>query len=92
MPDTAIGYLKVLYSVIRAGYAAGITAGVEKATGKQPIAFREFALLNASAWKRCPVRDLRNPIGEPHERSIDRGHLPESDRMQRAPGAKRARG
>jgi hypothetical protein len=42
--------MTVLYAVVRAGYAAGVTAGVEKATGYQPTTFREFAQAGATLW------------------------------------------
>ncbi len=49
MPEPAVAYLKVLYSVVRAGYAAGITADLAAITGKPPIGFREFA--KAARWR-----------------------------------------
>ena len=51
MPEPAIGYLTVLYSVVRAGYAAPVTSVVEKVTGRKPATFRDFAQANAEAWK-----------------------------------------
>ena len=50
MPEPAIGYLAVLYRVVRGGYAAGVTADVEKVLRRQPVAFRDFARRNAAAW------------------------------------------
>jgi uncharacterized protein YbjT (DUF2867 family) len=51
IPEPAIGYMTVLYSVVRAGYAAAVTGDVQKAIGRQPISFWEFARLHASVWK-----------------------------------------
>jgi len=52
LPEPAVGYLAVLYGVVRAGYAAGITSDVENLTGKKPITFKAFAERAASAWKQ----------------------------------------
>ncbi len=43
--------LGVLYGVVRAGYAAGVTPGIETVTERKPLAFRKFAELAAGAWK-----------------------------------------
>lgn len=43
MPEPMVGYLSVLYGVVRAGYAAAITSDVEILTGRKPISFRTFA-------------------------------------------------
>ena len=51
MPEPAIGYLTVLYSAVRAGYAAPVTPVVEQVAGRKPITFREFAQANVAAWK-----------------------------------------
>jgi uncharacterized protein YbjT (DUF2867 family) len=51
MPEPAAGYLAVLYGVVRAGYAAGVTSDVKTVTGKEPISFRTFAEQAAPAWK-----------------------------------------
>jgi uncharacterized protein YbjT (DUF2867 family) len=51
MPEAAVVYLGVLYGVVRAGYAAGVTFDVETVTGRKPIRFRSFAELAAPAWK-----------------------------------------
>jgi uncharacterized protein YbjT (DUF2867 family) len=51
LPEPAVGYLAVLYGVVRAGYAAGITSDVETVTGQKPTTFRAFAERASSAWK-----------------------------------------
>jgi uncharacterized protein YbjT (DUF2867 family) len=51
MPEAAIGYLTVLYRVVRAGYMAAVTPDVEKATGRRPVTFLEFAESSATAWR-----------------------------------------
>jgi NAD(P)H dehydrogenase (quinone) len=51
MPEPAIGYMTVLYGVVRAGYAAGVTPDFEKVMGRKPITFKNFAQTAAAAWK-----------------------------------------
>ncbi len=51
MPDSAIGYLTVLYAVVRAGYAAPVTPDFDSATGRNPVNFRDFARAAVAAWK-----------------------------------------
>jgi uncharacterized protein YbjT (DUF2867 family) len=43
MPEPAVAYLAMLYGVVRAGYAAGITPYPETVTGKKPLSFENFA-------------------------------------------------
>jgi uncharacterized protein YbjT (DUF2867 family) len=43
MPEPAIAYLGMLYSVVRAGFAAGVSDDFEAMTGRKPIAFETFA-------------------------------------------------
>jgi uncharacterized protein YbjT (DUF2867 family) len=50
MPETAVQYAGVLYSAVRAGYAAAITPDVETVTGRKPVSFEAFARQNAAAW------------------------------------------
>jgi len=50
VPEPAIGYMKALYDVVRAGHAAGVTGDVELVLGRPPISFRKFAEQNASSW------------------------------------------
>jgi uncharacterized protein YbjT (DUF2867 family) len=52
VPEPAIGYMMILYAVVRGGYAAGVTGDVEKVLGRRPLTFREFAQRNAAAWKQ----------------------------------------
>jgi uncharacterized protein YbjT (DUF2867 family) len=51
VPEGAIQYLQVLYSVVRAGYAAPVTDDVKRITGKEPMSFEAFARANKAAWK-----------------------------------------
>ena len=51
VPEGAVEYLQVLYSVVRAGYAAEITGDVKRVTGKEPITFEAFARAGKAAWK-----------------------------------------
>jgi uncharacterized protein YbjT (DUF2867 family) len=50
MPEGAVQYVSVLYSAVRAGYAASVTPDVETVTGRKPIDFETFARQNATAW------------------------------------------
>ena len=50
MPDSAVAYLATLYSVVRAGYAAGITSDVETITGRRPTDFKTFAQVAFAEW------------------------------------------
>lgn len=43
MPEPIVAYLGMLYSVVRAGFAAGVSEDVEVITGRKPIAFEAFA-------------------------------------------------
>ena len=51
MPEPAIAYMTVLYGVVRAGYAVGVTSDFEKVTGRKPITFKSFAHTAVAAWK-----------------------------------------
>jgi len=52
MPESAVQYLALLYSVVRAGYMAATTPDVETVTGRKPTPFAEFAKAAADAWKK----------------------------------------
>ena len=43
MPEPVVAYLGMLYSVVRAGFAAGVSDDFEALTGRKPIAFETFA-------------------------------------------------
>lgn len=43
MQEPAVAYLAMLYGVVRAGHAAGITPYPETVTGKKPLSFESFA-------------------------------------------------
>ena len=51
MPEPAVAYLGMLYSVVRAGFAASVTGDFETITGKKPTTFEAFARLAVEAWK-----------------------------------------
>ncbi len=51
MPEGSVQYMGILYSLVRAGYMAGLTADVQQVTGRKPLTFAEFARNNASLWK-----------------------------------------
>lgn len=51
LPEGAVQYMGVLYTVVRNGWMAAVTGDVEKTIGRPPITFGEFAQLNAAAWK-----------------------------------------
>lgn len=43
MPEPIVAYLGMLYSVVRGGFAAGVSGDFEAITGRKPIAFEAFA-------------------------------------------------
>ena len=43
MPEPIVAYLGMLYSVVRAGFAAGTSNDFETVTGRKPVAFETFA-------------------------------------------------
>lgn len=49
LPESAAGFMALLYSVVRNGWAAGITDDVRQATGRAPLTFAEFARQGAAA-------------------------------------------
>ena len=51
VPEGAVQYLKILYSVVRAGYSAPVTDDVKRVTGKEPTTFEAFAKAHKAAWK-----------------------------------------
>jgi uncharacterized protein YbjT (DUF2867 family) len=51
MPEGAVQYMGVLYTVVRNGWMAAVTEDVEKVIGRPPVAFGDFALAHAAAWK-----------------------------------------
>lgn len=50
MPEGAVQYLAVLYSVVRAGYMVATTPDVETVTGRKPTPFSEFVKDSVSCW------------------------------------------
>jgi uncharacterized protein YbjT (DUF2867 family) len=51
MPEGAVQYLKILYAVVRAGYAAVVTDEVENVIGRKPTTFDEFVNKNVACWE-----------------------------------------
>jgi uncharacterized protein YbjT (DUF2867 family) len=51
MPEPIVAYLGMLYSVVRAGYAAGVSDDFETITKRKPMTFQEFARSAAAAWR-----------------------------------------
>jgi uncharacterized protein YbjT (DUF2867 family) len=51
-PAGADKYAAALYSFVRAGYMSAVTDEVEKALGRKPVSFAEFAKAKAGAWKK----------------------------------------
>ncbi|MGO9199366.1 MAG: NmrA family NAD(P)-binding protein [Limisphaerales bacterium] len=50
MPESAVQYVGVLYSAVRAGYTGAVTPDVETVTGRKPTTFETFAQRSAAAW------------------------------------------
>ena len=42
MPEPIVAYLGMLYSVVRAGFAAGVSNDLQTVTGKKPLTFEAF--------------------------------------------------
>jgi uncharacterized protein YbjT (DUF2867 family) len=51
MPDPVVAYLGLLYSLVRAGLAAGVSNDFQAVTGREPTRFQSFARSAASAWR-----------------------------------------
>ncbi len=51
MPEGAIEYIAILYNAVRSGWMAAVTDDVQKATGRPPITFGEFAQKSAESWR-----------------------------------------
>jgi uncharacterized protein YbjT (DUF2867 family) len=51
LSESAVGYMAMLYQVVREGWVAGTTEDVQKVLGRPPISFGEFAQKNAAVWK-----------------------------------------
>lgn len=50
MPEGAVQYVGMLYSVVRAGYAAAVTQDVQAVLGRAPTRFEDFARRMAAAF------------------------------------------
>jgi hypothetical protein len=50
MSESAVQYMAVLYSAVRAGYTALQTDDVEHITGRKPLVFSDFVLNNKICW------------------------------------------
>jgi len=50
MPEPSVAYLGILYSVVRAGFAASVAGDYEALTGRKPTTFEAFAKSSAAAW------------------------------------------
>jgi uncharacterized protein YbjT (DUF2867 family) len=48
MPEPAVAYMGVLYGVVRAGFAAGVSRDFETITGGKPMTFEAFA--RSATW------------------------------------------
>ena len=51
LPESAAGFMGVLYTVVRNGWAAKVTEDVQKVTNSTPLTFASFARQNAEIWK-----------------------------------------
>ena len=50
MPESAVQYVGVLYSAVRAGYTGAVTQDVETVTGRKPTSFETFTQQSAAVW------------------------------------------
>lgn len=51
LPESAAGFMAMLYEVVRNGWAVGITDDVRQVTGNQPTSFAEFAQQSGQSWQ-----------------------------------------
>lgn len=51
LPVSSARFMGLLYSIVRNGWAAGVTDDVRQVTGRPPLTFAEFARQSAAAWK-----------------------------------------
>lgn len=52
LPESAAGFMAMLYAVVRNGWAAGITDDVRQVTGSQPRSFADFAKQGVHYWQQ----------------------------------------
>lgn len=57
LPESAAGFMGMLYEVVRNGWAAGITEDVRQVTGSQPKSFAQFAKESAKSWQARKHQD-----------------------------------
>jgi uncharacterized protein YbjT (DUF2867 family) len=50
MPESAAQFMALLYSVVRNGWAAGVTDDVRQVTARAPLSFADFARQSTAAW------------------------------------------
>jgi uncharacterized protein YbjT (DUF2867 family) len=50
LPEGAVQYMGILYSVVRNGWAAAVTDDVVKVIDRPPVSFSDFAQAHAAAW------------------------------------------
>lgn len=51
LSESSAHFLGLLYSVVRNGWAAGVTKDVRQVTGRPPLSFADFARQSAALWK-----------------------------------------
>lgn len=51
LPESAARFMALLYSIVRSGWAAGVTDDVRQVTGRPPLSFAEFARQSAAIWR-----------------------------------------
>jgi uncharacterized protein YbjT (DUF2867 family) len=51
LPDSSAQFMGLLYSIVRNGWAEGVTGDVQQITNRPPLSFEEFARQNSDAWK-----------------------------------------
>ncbi len=52
MPEEAVQFMALLYDAVRNGWMATVTEDVQKAIGKTPISFTEFAQRDTEYWRK----------------------------------------
>lgn len=51
LPEGAVQYMGILYTVVRNGWMAAVTDDVEKVIDRPPVSFSDFAKAHATSWR-----------------------------------------
>jgi hypothetical protein len=60
IPESAIGYVAVVYCIVPAGYDADVTGDVRQGIKRRPMSYRGYAQRHAPTWM-AQSRRIRGP-------------------------------